>query len=105
MITRDEVKRIAELARLGLSEKEIGKYQKDLSSIFDYMEKLKEADISGIEPTSHSLAVENVTRKDAASSAFAEASAGKEKLKGTNEKLLKLMPDKKEGYLKVKSIF
>src|SRR3989338_8179310 len=64
MITRGEVEHIAKLARLGLTDKGIEKFRKELSAILDYVEKLKEVDISGVEPTSHSVLVENVTRKD-----------------------------------------
>ncbi len=95
MISKEEVKHIAKLARLGLTEKEIEKYQKELSKILDYMEKLKEVDISGIEPMSHSVLVENVIRNDIEN----------EKLKMKNEKLMKLAPGTEKGYLKVKSVF
>jgi len=94
MITKEEVKHIAKLARLGLSDKEIGEFQKELSKILNYIEKLKEVDISNIKPTSHSIALENVMRED----------AEKEKLKTKKEKLLELAPESKNGYLKVKSI-
>jgi aspartyl-tRNA(Asn)/glutamyl-tRNA(Gln) amidotransferase subunit C len=95
MITKEEVKHIAKLARLGLTEKEIAKFQRELSKILDYIEKLKEVDISGIEPTSHSVTeVENVMREDDESSKFRVKSS----------KLLELAPETKEGYLKVKSI-
>jgi aspartyl-tRNA(Asn)/glutamyl-tRNA(Gln) amidotransferase subunit C len=95
MITKKEVQHIANLARLGLNEKEIEKYQNELSSILDYIEKLKEVDISKVEPNIHPLEVKNVTRED------------KEKSKIKNQiskRLLELAPETKEGYLKVKSI-
>jgi len=66
MISKEEVKHIAKLARLGLTEEEIEKFQKELSAILDYIEKLKEVDIEGVEPMSHSIKLENVTRQDAA---------------------------------------
>ena len=95
MISKEEVKHIAKLARLGLSEKELEKYRKELSSILDYIEKLKEVDVSGTEPTSHPLKVENITRKD----------GGKTEARSANSKiLLEMAPDKKEGYVKVKQI-
>ncbi|MFH1181103.1 MAG: Asp-tRNA(Asn)/Glu-tRNA(Gln) amidotransferase subunit GatC [bacterium] len=84
MLSKQEVQHIAKLARLGLTEKEIEKFQKDLSQILNYVEKLKEVDVEEIEPTSHSVVVENITRKD-------------ESFK-FNKKLI-------EGYLKVKSVF
>ena len=93
MITREEVKHIAKLARLGVTEKEIEKFQKELSSILDYIEKLKEVDISKVEPTSHSILVENVMRVDES-----------EKPKPESKKLLELAPETKEGYLKVKKV-
>jgi len=94
MISKEEVKHIAKLARLGLSEKEIEKFQNELSSILDYIEKLKEVDITGVEPTSHSVLVENITREDKENSKFRVSSP----------KLLDLAPDKKERYLKVKQV-
>jgi aspartyl-tRNA(Asn)/glutamyl-tRNA(Gln) amidotransferase subunit C len=93
VINKEEVKHIAKLARLGLTEKEIEKLQKELSSILDYFEKLKEVDISGIEPTTHSILVENVMRDDE-----------RRKSKVESRKLLDLAPETKGGYLKVKSI-
>jgi len=94
MITKEEVQHIAKLARLGLTEKELGRFQKELSAILNYIEKLKEVDISGVEPTSHSIEMENVMRED----------EEKGKLKTKNKKLLELVPETKDGYLKVKSI-
>jgi aspartyl-tRNA(Asn)/glutamyl-tRNA(Gln) amidotransferase subunit C len=94
MITRKEVKHIAKLARLGLTEKEIEKFQKELSKILDYIEKLKEVDVSEIEPTGHSIEINNVMREDEIN----------QKIKTKSEKLLALAPERKNGYLKVKSI-
>ena len=94
MISKKEVKHIAKLARLGLADKEMEKIQKNLSSILDYMEKLQEVDVSEIEPTSHSIEVENVMRDDIES----------QKPKFKIQKLLKLAPQIKGDYLKVKSV-
>jgi len=94
MISKEEVKHIAKLARLSLSEKEIKKMQKELSFILDYIEKLKEIDVSDVKPTSHSIEMENVWRKDELNL----------ELKTKNKKLLDLSPETKDGYLKVKSI-
>lgn len=94
MITRKEVKLVAKLARLGLTEKEIEKFSRELSLILNYVEKLKEVNISKTLPTSHSIKIENVTRED---------KSPKSKVQGS--KLLKLAPETKNGYLKVKSIF
>lgn len=94
MLTKQEVKHIAKLARLGLTKKELEKYQKELSSILDYIEKLKEVDVSKIEPTSHSIKMENVEREDTEN----------RKQKIESRRLMDLAPETKNGYLKVKSI-
>lgn len=59
------VEHIAHLARLRLSEEEKEKFGAQLSSILTYVEKLNELDTSGVEPTSHVLAMGNVMREDA----------------------------------------
>lgn len=93
MITKQEVKHVAKLARLGITKEEEEKFARELSSILDYIEKLKEVDISGIEPTSHPILIENIMRADES-----------EKPKLKNKKLLELAPETKNGYLKTKSI-
>lgn len=60
-----DVEHIAHLARLRLSEEEKEKFGAQLSSILTYVEKLGELDTSGVEPTSHVLAIGNVMREDA----------------------------------------
>ncbi|PIP24401.1 MAG: Asp-tRNA(Asn)/Glu-tRNA(Gln) amidotransferase GatCAB subunit C [Candidatus Nealsonbacteria bacterium CG02_land_8_20_14_3_00_37_10] len=107
MISKEEVKHIAKLARLGLTEKEIAKYQKELSSILDYIEKLKEVDVSGVGPTSHSVLVENVMRGDESQKPKAKTIYPPTALpprQAPRQKLLELAPETKDGYLKVKSI-
>jgi len=94
MISKEEAKHIAKLARLGLSSEEINKFQKELSKILDYITKLKEVDISGVEPTSHSISVENIMRKDKEEAQRNE----------TKKYLIEAAPEEKEGYIKVKSI-
>ena len=95
MINKEDVKHIAKLARLELTQKEIGKFQKDLSSILDYIEKLKEVDVSTTEITSHPFESKNITRED-------ELKIQKSKTK--NQKLVEMAPELKNGYLKVKPI-
>jgi len=90
MISKKEVQHIAKLARLGLNPSEEKKFQKELSSILGYIEKLKKVSVAGIEPTSHPLEVANVMRPDEA--------------KTKKQKLLELAPETKAGFIKVKSI-
>ena len=94
MISKSEVEHIAKLARIGLTKAEIEKFQKELSPILDYFQKLKEIDVSKIEPTSHSILVENVSREDRSQ---------KSNLKLVN-KLIEAAPEKKKGHIKVKAI-
>jgi len=95
MISKEEVQHIAKLARLGITKKEEEKFARELSKILDYIEKLKEVDISNIEPTSHSIEMENVIRSN----------IEKSKIKNQKSKiLLDLAPETKNGYLKTKPI-
>ena len=63
-LTKEEVKHVAVLANLKLTPKEIEKFQKQLSSILDYVEQLKELDTKKVEPTSQVTGLENVFRED-----------------------------------------
>jgi len=63
-ITKDTVKYVANLARIGLDEKELDHFTKQLDRILDYVHKLKKVDISKLEPTSHVLEMKNVYRED-----------------------------------------
>jgi aspartyl-tRNA(Asn)/glutamyl-tRNA(Gln) amidotransferase subunit C len=58
------VKQIAHLARLSLTPEEEQKIGSQLGSILGYIEKLKEVDVSGVEPTAHAFPLVNVTRPD-----------------------------------------
>ncbi|HMG33622.1 MAG TPA: Asp-tRNA(Asn)/Glu-tRNA(Gln) amidotransferase subunit GatC [Blastocatellia bacterium] len=53
-ITRADVEKIAELARLELSEAEMQSFTSQLASILDHIEKLNELDTADVEPMSHS---------------------------------------------------
>jgi len=94
-ISKEEVRHIAELARLELSEEEISRFQKELSSILDYFSKLREVDTKGIEPTYQTTKLENVFREDRV----------EEKGGLTQEEVLSNAPEKKDGYIKVKPVF
>ena len=59
-----DVKYVAHLARLSLSPEEEQKIDAQLGNILGYIEKLKEVDVSGVEPTAHAFPLVNVTRPD-----------------------------------------
>ncbi|EKE16517.1 MAG: glutamyl-tRNA(Gln) and/or aspartyl-tRNA(Asn) amidotransferase, C subunit [uncultured bacterium] len=94
MLSVDEIKHIANLARISLKEKEIEKYQKDLSDILEYFKKMEELDTEKVEPIGHITGMKNVSRFDKASD-FG--------LIG-RENILKNAPEMKNGYVKVKSV-
>ena len=64
MITRREVEHVARLARLHFEDEELERLQPELSQIIDYVQQLAELDLSGLEPTSHAVALRNVFRPD-----------------------------------------
>ena len=67
MATGDfDVNYVAKLARLKLSAGEQQKIGAQLGDILGYIEKLKEVDVSGVEPTAHPFPLVNVTRPDEA---------------------------------------
>ncbi|MEJ5300429.1 MAG: Asp-tRNA(Asn)/Glu-tRNA(Gln) amidotransferase subunit GatC [Thermodesulforhabdaceae bacterium] len=63
-ITREEVKHIAKLARLKLSDEEEERMTHQINDILLYMEKLNELDTSNIEPMHHAVEQVNVMRED-----------------------------------------
>ncbi len=59
-----DVKYVAHLARLALSPDEETRIGAQLAGVLGYIEKLKEVDVSGVEPTAHAFQLVNVTRPD-----------------------------------------
>ncbi len=62
--TEMDVKYVAHLARISLSPDEEHKLGAQLGNILEYIEKLKQADVSGVEPTAHAFPLVNVMRAD-----------------------------------------
>ena len=64
-LSRDQVLHVARLARLELTEAEVGRFSDELSKVFDWVETINElGDMEDVEPTSHVVAVENALRAD-----------------------------------------
>jgi aspartyl-tRNA(Asn)/glutamyl-tRNA(Gln) amidotransferase subunit C len=63
-ITREQVLHVARLARLDLSEDEVGRLQMELSAILEAVSKVSELDLEDVPPTSHPLDLVNVLRPD-----------------------------------------
>jgi aspartyl-tRNA(Asn)/glutamyl-tRNA(Gln) amidotransferase subunit C len=92
MLSVDEVKKIALLARIELGDGEVEKFQKDLSAVLDYVEELKQVDTEGLEIVSQVTGLQNVQRED------------EPKLAENREDILANAPETKDGYYKVKAI-
>lgn len=65
-LTHEQVLKIADLARLELSEAEVEKYAEQLSAILDHVESLNKLNVDGIEPTAHAVSVPTPLREDVA---------------------------------------
>jgi aspartyl-tRNA(Asn)/glutamyl-tRNA(Gln) amidotransferase subunit C len=64
MISREDVEHVARLARLALGDAEIERMREQLNAILGYIDKLRELDITSVEPTSHAVPLVNVLRDD-----------------------------------------
>lgn len=91
-ISVDQVKHVAHLARLAVTEEEAEKFKRQLDQIITFAEQLNELETENVEPTSHVLDIRNVMREDAAKPGL------------PNEEVLKNAPDHQDGQIKVPSI-
>ena len=64
MINREEVHKVAHLARLELTPEEEAQFTTQLGDILDYFEQLSELDVTDVEPTTRAIDVSNITRPD-----------------------------------------
>ena len=62
--TRDQVLKIAELGRLALTDAEVAKMSRELTTILGFFEELSAIPTEGVEPMAHPLPMENVFRED-----------------------------------------
>ncbi len=92
MLTPEEVKKIAVLARIELSDAEIAKYGKDLDAVLDYVAELQQVNTDGLEIVSQVTGLENVMRLDAP------------ELNEIQQEIMANAPAIKDGYYKVKAI-
>ncbi len=63
-LTREDVLKLARLARLKLTEDEIEEYSTELTEILQYVEQLSSVDVKGLKPTNQVTGLTNVTRPD-----------------------------------------
>lgn len=91
-LTTEEVRHIARLARLALTDDEVERYRGQLSGILDQFEVLNEIDTSDVPPTAQSLDLSNVTRPDALRPSL------------STEEVLANAPRTEDGYLRVRAV-
>lgn len=63
-LTRDDVLKLARLARLQLTDEEVEEYRVELSSILKYVEQIQNTDVAGLKPTTQVTGLVNVMRDD-----------------------------------------
>jgi aspartyl-tRNA(Asn)/glutamyl-tRNA(Gln) amidotransferase subunit C len=91
-ISEDQVKHVAHLARLAITEEEAEKFTKQLDAIITFAEQLNELDTENVEPTSHVLELKNVLREDIPGPGL------------PREEVLKNAPKHQDGQIKVPAI-
>ena len=92
-ITTDDVRHLAQLSNLQISDEETESLRGDLENILGYIEQLSELDTTGVEPTYQVTALENVWRDDEV-----------EDIGVTREKLLNLAPEQADNSVKVPKV-
>jgi aspartyl-tRNA(Asn)/glutamyl-tRNA(Gln) amidotransferase subunit C len=91
-LTREDVKHVASLARLGLSDDELDMLQEQLSSILGHIEVLNTVDTGAIPPTAQVIALENVFRPDEVGESLPQAT------------VIALAPKHREGFIEVDAV-
>lgn len=91
-ISKEEVKHVANLARLAITEEETEMFTTQLDAIISFAEQLNELDTTGVESTTHVLEMKNILREDKAEKGLPV------------EDVVKNAPDHKDGYIRVPSI-
>jgi aspartyl-tRNA(Asn)/glutamyl-tRNA(Gln) amidotransferase subunit C len=91
-VTKNDVEKIAKLAKLKFSEEDLENFTPQMNEILNYMDKLNELDTENIEPLSHPVEQTNVFRDD------------KLKTSVSTEDALKNAPSKDEQYFKVPKV-
>ena len=72
-LSYEQVRHIAWLARLGLSEEEVEKFSLQISNILENFEILKQVDIAKVPPASHTIPLQNVFRKDDVADSYSQS--------------------------------
>ena len=95
ILTDDDVRHIAALARIAVTDDDVMRYQKDLSGVLAYFEELNAVDTSGVAPIGHITGMTNVMRSDRAI----------ETTHAEKDTIMSQVPTTQSGFIKVKSVF
>jgi len=91
-LTREEVLHVARLARVGVTDADVEKFQQQLSTIIENFDILRQIDTTDVPPTTHTLALENVMGDDEPIDSLPQAD------------VLLNAPQHQEGYLRVRAV-
>ena len=91
-LSRNEVLHIARLARLGLTEAELDKFQEQLSNILENFEILRKVDTENVPPTAQSIPLQNIVRDDEVTASLPE------------KEILANAPKKDGSYFRVRAV-
>jgi len=91
-ITREDVERLADTARLYILEDEIEQMTEEINKIIEYARTLQEVDTTGVEPTTHVIELTNIMRDDIPEEGM------------DRDLLFKNAPDHEDGQFKVPSV-
>ncbi len=94
-ISEEEVRRIAALARLGLTDEEVTKAAADLQSVLQHFSQLQDIDTTDVPMAADASGLKNVMRKDEA----------KPEALAKHEVMLEAAPETKDGQVKAKAVF
>lgn len=92
-LTLDEVRYVAELAKLRLTDDEVAQYAEQLSAILEYAERVQMVDTSNVPPTPYVLSLENILREDVPAAGL------------SNDEALANAPDSTDGFFRVRAVF
>ena len=91
-LSAEEVRHVALLARLGVTEAELEKFSHQLSDILENFEILQEVDTTDIEPTAHPIPIHTVLREDQARPSL------------NPEEVLANAPHEEDGHFRVRAV-
>jgi aspartyl-tRNA(Asn)/glutamyl-tRNA(Gln) amidotransferase subunit C len=91
-LSREEVLRIARLARLGVTEEDVDRFREQLSNILQNFEILRQVDTEGVPPTAQSIVLQNIMRDDEVTPSLPP------------EDILANAPRREEGWFRVRAV-